>query len=67
MSIKESFLTKRRLKKLTKAKDILLNESKFLLSYNEQESVKILKMANELDNHIDDIYEDYKNNLKWRF
>jgi len=64
MSIKESFLTKRRLKKLTKAKDILLNESKFLLSYNEQESVKILKMANELDNHIDDIYEDYKNNLK---
>lgn len=63
--LKDIFLTNKRMKKLLKAGNILLEEGRFLLNKNNiEDSNEILKISTDINNYIDKMNTDYKNRMK---
>lgn len=66
-ALKDIFATNKRMKKLLKAGNILLEEGRFVLNQNNTDDAnKILEMSTDIHNYIEKVDGDYKNRMKER-
>jgi len=63
--LKDIFATNKRMKKLLKAGNILLEEGRYVLNQNNTDDAnKILEMSTDIHNYIEKVDSDYKNRMK---
>ena len=64
-ALKDIFATNKRMKKLLKAGNILLEEGRYVLNQNNTDDAnKILEMSTDIHNYIEKVDSDYKNRMK---
>jgi len=64
-ALKDIFATNKRMKKLLKAGNILLEEGRYVLNQNNTDDAnKILEMSTDIHNYIEKVDSDYKNRIK---